>query len=106
MFTSYRLVLYLALSISLLVLTAPVALLHADTGCPTTIAFGETLLCSLSTPGEVASFSFSADGGDRVIARMGRRTSEVSPHIQIQAPGGAIVCEAYSYTAAVDTSAC
>jgi hypothetical protein len=106
MLTSYRLALFLALSVSLLALATPATPLHADTGCPTTIAFGETLLCSLSTPGEVASFSFSANGGDRIVARMGRRTSEVSPHIQVQAPGGSVVCEAYSYNAAVDTSAC
>ena len=68
----YRVALQLLVGISVF---APVPLprsaLPADTGCPTTIAFGETLLCSLSTPGEVASFSFSANGGDRIIARTG-----------------------------------
>src|SRR5262245_38377571 len=103
----YRIALQLILGVSVFApAPLPSSALLADAGCPTTIAFGETLLCSLSTPGEVASFGFSANGGDRIIARMGRRTSGVSPHIQVQAPGGATVCEAYSYNAAVDTSVC
>ena len=53
----YRLVLHLALGLSALTFT-PLALPQLlDTGCLTTIAFGETLLCTLSTPGEIASFT-------------------------------------------------
>ena len=102
----HRRMLHFALGVSLLTLAPPAMPLLADTGCSTTITFGETLLCTLGTPGEVASFNFSANGGDRIIVRMGRSTSGLNPHIQIQAPGGSTVCEAYSYAAAVDTSAC
>jgi hypothetical protein len=75
-------------------------------GCPAAINFGDTLLCSLTTPGEVNSFSFSASANDRVIVRMGRRTSGVNPRIQLQTSGGTPVCEAYSYGNAVDIANC
>src|SRR4051794_1156134 len=75
-------------------------------GCPAAINFGDTLLCSLSSPGEVNSFSFSANANDRVIVRMGRRTSGVNPRIQLQTSGGTPVCESYSYSAAIDIVNC
>lgn len=63
-------------------------------------------MCSLGTHGEVNSFSFSASANDRVIVRMGRRTSGMNPRIQLQTSGGTPVCEAYSYGTAVDIVNC
>lgn len=102
---------FLFITLGLLALPAAVAAhslpsSNAATGCSAAINFGDTLLCSLSTPSEVNSFSFTANPNDRIIVRMGRRTSGLNPHVQVLGPGGTQICQAYSYSAAIDIPAC
>jgi hypothetical protein len=85
---------------------APYPATQAPAGCPATMAFGETILCSLSVTGDTGSFTFTATAGDRVIVRMGRRSSGLNPRVQLVAPDATILCQAYSYGDVADIAEC
>ena len=63
--------------------------------CPASISFGETVQCSIDTPGEIDTYTFSATAGDKVLVRMGRPSGNLWPEIIIKDTGGIILCDDY-----------
>jgi hypothetical protein len=71
------------------------------------IELGKHRLGELTTPGELDSYTFTANSGDMMLLRMGSSTSELYPHLRIYGPDGVKLCESYRlYQAAVDIDAC
>jgi hypothetical protein len=64
-------------------------------GMATTIAFGETILSSISAAGEIDTYSFDAKAGDKVWVEMSTR-SNLDPHVRLYDPDGVLVQEAYA----------
>ena len=61
--------------------------------CPASIGFGQTVQCSIDTPGSLASITFEASAGDRVRVRMlDTSDSDLHPAIWVYRPAGTQVC--------------
>jgi hypothetical protein len=74
--------------------STPGSLGNAPVECPGLIGFGETIQCSISAAGEIDTFSFSANAGDRVLVRMSASSGSLSPGIRVQDTGSeAALCE-------------
>jgi hypothetical protein len=65
--------------------------------CPPSLAFGETIQCSIATPGESDSYTFTADAGDTLLVRMSRASGNVWPGIRVFL-GTTLLCEATGLT--------
>jgi hypothetical protein len=66
--------------------------------CPPSIGFGETIQCSIASPGETDSYSFTATAGDRVYVRMTSSSGFLWPYIKLYGPDAAYVCGAVNIT--------
>jgi hypothetical protein len=64
--------------------------------CPPSIGFGETIQCSISSPGEVDTYTFTASPGDKVLVRMGKPSGSLWSEIRVYDSGGTKLCGAYS----------
>jgi len=62
--------------------------------CPSYIFFGETLTCTIDTPGEMDTYIFTADANDRVMIAMAVTSGGLDPQIRLYGPDGKIVCSA------------
>jgi hypothetical protein len=56
--------------------------------CPSTIAYGETIQCSISTASEVDVYSFNGNLGDKILVRMSRTSGGFWPSIRVYNPNG------------------
>lgn len=68
-------------------------------GSPMSIAFGQTLSGSLTTPVEMDTYTFIANAGDKVLVRMGTSTGDIWDGIRVYNSDGTKLCEAGSPTA-------
>jgi hypothetical protein len=62
--------------------------------CPASISFGETIQCSIDSPGETDIYTFSASAGDKVRVRMSQSSGTLYPGIKINKPDGTMLCQA------------
>jgi hypothetical protein len=76
----------------------PPTLPAAAAVCPAGMGFGEVVECSISAPGEIDIYTFSANAGDKVLARMSETSDNFWPKISIHSPGGTKLCEAFGTT--------
>lgn len=60
--------------------------------CPGGIAYGETVTCAIVAD-ETDSFTFAGNTNDRVIVRLQVSSGHFDPDLQIDAPGGSMLCE-------------
>jgi len=69
---------------------------NVDVGNATPLNFSETIAGTIDVPGEMDNYTFSAQAGDQIIARIG---SSWSYHAQLQlyAPNGTLIDEDYGY---------
>jgi len=83
------------------------AVLHypfAQLQCPSTVGFGETIQCSIDSSGDVDSFTFPVNSGDRVLVRVSKTSGSLWPGVRIEDSGGANLCQAGSaFTAEIST---
>ncbi|HSQ17707.1 MAG TPA: PPC domain-containing protein, partial [Anaerolineales bacterium] len=63
--------------------------------CPPTISFGETIQCSISSAGEIDTYTFDAVAGDKVLVRMSKSSGNIWSEINVYSPGGTGLCEDY-----------
>lgn len=61
--------------------------------CPERIGFGETIRCSIDSPGETDTYTFTADPGDEVLVRMSKDSGDLWPGIRVYDPDGLKLCE-------------
>jgi hypothetical protein len=80
--------------------TPTVATSVEATVCPPNIGFGETIQCSINSPGEVDTYTFTASPGDKVLLRMSLSSGSLWPGIRVYDSGGIKLCEAGSPTSA------
>ncbi len=69
-------------------------------GCPSSIGFGETIQCSIDSSGEVDTYSFSANAGDKVLVRMTGLSGIVWPKISVKGPDETSLCETWAFSTA------
>lgn len=62
--------------------------------CPGTLSYGDTIDCSISSPGEIDSYTFSGASGERVFVRMTRTSGGINPQLAIKRPDGTQICAA------------
>ncbi|RPH63161.1 MAG: hypothetical protein EHM81_00670 [Chloroflexi bacterium] len=66
-------------------------------GSPGSIAFGQTLSGSITTPAELDTYTFAATAGDKVLVRMSKSAGSLYPEIRIFNPAGTTeLCSEYS----------
>ncbi|MFW6135403.1 MAG: TIR domain-containing protein [Chloroflexota bacterium] len=68
--------------------------------CPERIGFGETIRCSIDSPGETDTYTFTADAGDDVLVRMSKDSGDLWPGIRVYDPDGLLLCEHSAATSA------
>ena len=73
--------------------------------CPPGIGFGETIQCSISSPGEVDTYTFTASAGDKVLLRIADTSSDIWPEVRVRDSGGIEQCAAYG-TASAEIATC
>jgi hypothetical protein len=66
--------------------------------CPPSIGFGETIQCAIVSAGEIDSYTFSGNAGDRVYVRMSKSSGSLWPHIIVQNPDGTYLCGGVNVT--------
>lgn len=54
--------------------------------CPSFISFGETVRCSINTPKEENTYTFTGNANDRVIIRMARTSGSLYPQVRLYGP--------------------
>ena len=65
-----------------------------DTACTSSLAFGMTYQCSIDTPAETDTYTFSASAGDKAFVRMSTASSYLYPGLKLYAPDGTTkLCE-------------
>jgi hypothetical protein len=74
-------------------------------GSTVSIAFGQTLSGSISTPAEMDTYTFAAGAGDKVLVRMGRSSGNVWPGIRVYSPDGTKLCEVF-YPSTAEIASC
>jgi hypothetical protein len=72
-------------------------------GGSVSIAFGQTLSGSISTPAEMDSYTFTANAGDKVLVRMGRSSGSLFPEIRVFNSDGTKLCEVNNSNTAFTT---
>src|SRR6185295_3981776 len=90
---------------------AVAALVHIVCASPaspqTAISFGETLAASITAPGEVDTYTFSAVANDRVMVGMAIASGGLDPEIVLYNPSGQAICSAYyGYGGATEINDC
>ncbi len=73
-------------------------------GSPVSIALGQTLSGSITTPAEMDTYTFTASAGDKMLVRMSISSGTLWPGITVYSPDGTRLCETYSSSTAVIAS--
>ncbi len=60
--------------------------------CPSGMKFGEVVQCSISAPAETDTYTFYANSGDIIIARMSRSSGDLTPELRVFDPAGLELC--------------
>ena len=65
--------------------------------CPSSIVFGETIQCSITTGAEADTYTFAATAGDKVLVRMSPAAGgTLFPDVRVYGPDAAKLCDEYS----------
>ena len=65
-------------------------------GSPSALGYGETILGSILSAGEIDTYTFAANAGDKVLVRMTRTSGDLVLQVRLFDPGGTKLCEAYN----------
>jgi hypothetical protein len=64
--------------------------------CPASIAYGETIQCSIDSAAETDGYTISGNAGDLILARMSTTSGDLWPKIEIVDTGGDDACQAHA----------
>jgi len=65
------------------------------------ITYNQTLTSSISKPGEMDSYHFSANAGDKILARLSLSNSNFNLGYEIYNPAGILECVTYGFTGTI-----
>ena len=81
----------LALAVLVLMLVPRQQADSAGADCPSSISFGGTVKCSISSPGELDVYTFTAEANDVVLLRMSTSVFGMDPELELIQDGAPVV---------------
>jgi hypothetical protein len=85
--------------------TTPTDTLTSPAVCPPSIGFGETIQCSIVSPSETDTYTFTASAGDKVLVRMSKSSGDLWAGIKVYSPDGTKLCEVF-YPSTAEIASC
>ncbi len=67
---------------------------------------GSTIVTDLTTVGQFASFTLTADTSDVFYLRLGSNISSLDPYLRVYGNDGALICSVFSFGAVADAAPC
>jgi len=64
-------------------------------GNASALSFGETTSGTIGDPTHMNAYTFDADAGDKVLARMATSSGELDPEVRLYGPDGTLLCSDY-----------
>jgi len=64
--------------------------------CSPGISFGDSVPCSITTPSEIDTYTFTANADDKVLIRMTRTAGIMAPEVPVYDPRGAFLCTTWA----------